>query len=101
MKRIKRNDEVIVLTGSSKLKGKTGTVKKVDGDRVIVSGVNMVTKHVKADPNNNEAGGRIKKEASIHISNVMLLEDGKGVKTGFRIEEGKKVRFSKKTKATI
>ncbi len=101
MKRIKKNDEVIVLTGGAKIKGKTGTVSKVDGDRVIVSGVNMVTKHIKADPNNNISGGRVKKEASIHISNLMLVEDGKGVKTGFRFEDGKKVRFSKKTNTSI
>lgn len=99
MKRIKKGDEVVIIAGKDK--GGIGTVEKVDGDRVVVTGQNMVTKNIKPNPISGETGGRIQKEALIHVSNVMLVEDGKGVKTGFRLEDGKKVRFSKKSDKAI
>ncbi len=104
MNRIKKDDQVVVIAGKSK--GATGQVQKVLGDRVIVSGVNMIKKHVKANPMTGEAGGIVEKEAAIHISNVMLVDaDGARVKVGFKTEEkdGKavKVRFNKKTNAEI
>ncbi len=99
MNRIKKDDEVIVITGKSK--GLVGKVTKTLGDRVIVEGANMVTKHVKPNPASGETGGRIQQEASIHISNVMLAENGKAVKVGFRLEDGKKIRFSKKSNSKI
>lgn len=99
MKRIKKGDEVVIIAGKDK--GNVGTVEQVDGERVIVTGQNLKTKHIKPNPMTGETGGRIQKEASIHVSNVMLAEDGKGVKTGFRVEDGKKVRFSKKSDKAI
>lgn len=100
MNRIRKGDEVVIIAGKDK--GNTGTVEKVDGDSVIVAGQNMVTKHVKPNPMSGETGGRIQKEAPIHVSNVMLVEDGEPVKVGFRVEEdGKKVRYSKKTDKAI
>lgn len=99
MKRIKKGDEVVIIAGKDK--GSVGTVEQVDGERVIVTGQNLKTKHIKPNPMTGETGGRIQKEASIHVSNVMLAEDGKGVKTGFRVEDGKKVRFSKKSDKAI
>ncbi len=99
MKRIKKGDEVVIIAGKDK--GSIGTVEKVDGERVIVTGQNLKTKHIKPNPMTGETGGRIQKEASIHVSNVMLVEDGKGVRTGFRVEDGKKVRFSKKSDKAI
>ncbi len=99
MKRIKKGDEVVIIAGKNK--GGTGTVSKVDGDRVIVTGQNMVTKHVKANPMTGETGGMIQKEAPIHVSNVQLVEGGKPVKVGFRIEDGKKVRYSKASDKAI
>ncbi len=99
MKRIKQGDEVVIIAGKDK--GSVGNVKKVDGDRVVVTGQNMVTKHIKPNPMAGETGGRIQKEASIHVSNVQLVEDGKGVRVGFRFEDGKKVRYSKKSDKTI
>lgn len=103
MNRIKKGDTVIVIAGKSK--GQTGEVLKVNGDKVMVAGVNKVTKHIKPNPTTGDPGGRISKEAELHISNVMLSEDGKPVKVGFRIEEkdGKstKVRFSKKSNSVI
>ncbi|MEL6347089.1 MAG: 50S ribosomal protein L24 [Myxococcota bacterium] len=100
--KIKRDDVVIVMAG--KHKGKTGKVLQVvrDRDRVIVEKVNLVQRHIK--PRQGQAGGTIEKEASIHISNVALYnaEEGRPVKIGWRIlEDGRKVRFDKKTGAVI
>ncbi len=99
MNKIKKGDEVVIIAGKSK--GGTGVVEKVDGDRVIVTGQNMVTKHIKPNPMTGEEGGRIQKEASIHVSNVQLVEGGKPVKVGFRFEDGKKVRYSKASDKAI
>lgn len=99
MKKIKKGDEVVIIVGKDK--GSTGTVASVDGERVIVTGQNMVTKHVKPNPVTGDAGGRIQKEASIHVSNVQLVEDGKPVKVGFRMEDGNKVRYSKASDKAI
>ncbi len=98
MKRIKKGDEVVIIAGKDK--GGIGTVERVDGERVVVTGQNMVTKHVKPNPMTGDEGGMIKKEASIHVSNVQLVEDGKPVKVGFRVEDGTdnkkvRVRYSK------
>lgn len=99
MKRIKKGDEVVIITGKDK--GNVGTVEKVDGDRVVVTGQNLKTKHIKPNPMTGEVGGRVQKEASIHVSNVQLVEGGKPVKVGFRVEDGKKVRFSKASDKAI
>ena len=96
-RKIRRDDEVIVIAGKDK--GKAGKVKRVltDSDRVYVEGVNIIKKHQKANPQLNEPGGIIEKEASIHVSNVAIVnpESGKADRIGFRIEDGKKVRFFK------
>ena len=102
MSRIKRNDEVIVISGKDK--GKQGKVTKVLSDsRMIVSGINMVKKHQKPNPNTNTKGGIIDKEAPIHTSNVALLnpETNKADKVGFRFEDSKKIRFYKSTGKVI
>lgn len=102
MKRIQTGDTVVVIAGRSK--GQTGEVLRVVGDdRCVVNGVNIVKKHTKADPNNNVTGGIIEQEASIHISNVMLLnpETQKGDRIGFRDEDGKKVRYFKSNNALV
>ncbi len=96
--KIKSGDTVRVMSGKDR--GKTGTVIKVirDKDRVLVEGVNIVTKRVKPTAENPQ-GGLVEKEAPIHISNVMLVDPKKGVPTrvGYKIKDGKKVRYSKKT----
>ncbi len=74
MKRIKKGDEVVIIAGKDK--GSIGTVEKVDGEHVIVTGQNLKTKHIKPNPMTGETGGRIQKEALIHVSNVMLVEIG-------------------------
>jgi large subunit ribosomal protein L24 len=72
MNKLKRDDEVIVITGKDK--GKRGSVTRIlTNDRVIVAGINMVKRHTKANPNAGQAGGIIEKEASIHVSNVALF----------------------------
>ena len=95
--KIRRDDEVVVLAGKDK--GKTGKVKKVltSEDRVIVEGVNIIKKHQKPNPQLGEAGGIIEKEASIHVSNVAIVNPatGKADRVGFRFEDEKKVRFFK------
>ena len=95
--KIKKGDNVVVLTGKDK--GRRGTVLKVlpEEGRLVVQGVNMVQRHTKptqADPQ----GGIKNKEASIHVSNVAIV-DGKGnpTRVGFRIDGDKKVRFAKTT----
>jgi len=101
--KIKRDDEVVVLAGKDK--GKQGKVLKVltDKDRVIVEGVNVVKKHQKPNPALGESGGIVETEAPIHVSNVAILnpETGKADRVGFRVEDGKKVRFFKSNNAII
>ena len=95
---IKKGDTVYVNAGNDK--GQTGKVLSVDKakDRVIVEGVNMVSKHTK--PNSKQPqGGIIKQEAPIHISNLNLIDpqSGKPTRVGYRMEGDKKVRYAKKS----
>ena len=98
MMRVKKGDTVVVIAGKDK--GKKGTVTKVftKANRVLVEGVNVITKHQKPSAINPQ-GGIVNKEASIHISNVMPLdpETGKGTRVRFEMNEGKKVRVSVKS----
>jgi large subunit ribosomal protein L24 len=94
--KIKRNDKVEVIAGKDK--GKQGRVLRViaDKNRVLVEGVMMVKKHVKPNPQRNIKGGIAEQEATIHLSNVMLVDsDGKKTRVGTRVEGDKKVRYSK------
>ena len=94
---IKKGDTVYVNAGNDK--GKTGKVLEVlrDKDRVIVEGVNMVSKHTKPNPKAPQ-GGIIKQEAGIHISNVQLVDaNGKATKVAHKEVDGKKVRIAKTT----
>jgi large subunit ribosomal protein L24 len=95
--KIKKNDMVRVITGNDK--GKEGRVLEVmpTENRVIVEGINMMTKHTKPDANNPN-GGIVKKEASINISNLMLVVGGQATRVGRKADEnGKLVRFAKKS----
>ena len=96
MKKIIKNDQVIVITGKDK--GRVGKVLRTLGERVVVEGLNLVKRHVRPNPNKGIEGGVITKEASAHISNVALVnpQTNKADKVGIRIlEDGKKVRFFK------
>lgn len=93
MNRIRKGDQVVVITGKDK--GKQGEITRVAGDRVIVANVNVVKRHTKANPQAGQAGGIVEREAPIHISNVMLFNPatGKGDRVGFKVlEDGRKVR---------
>jgi large subunit ribosomal protein L24 len=100
--KIKRNDVVAVIAGKDK--GKQGRVLRViaDKDRLLVEGVMMIKKHVKPNPQKNIQGGIAEQEATIHVSNVMLVDgDGNKTRIGSRMEGDKKVRFSKASGNTI
>jgi len=93
MNRIRKGDQVLVITGKNK--GQRGDVLRVDGDRVFVSNVNLVKRHTKPNPQANQAGGIVEREASIHISNVQLFNPAtnKGERVGTKtLEDGRKVR---------
>jgi len=98
--KIKKGDTVRVIAGKDN--GKEGKVVSVDrkNNRVLVEGINMITKHAKPSVA-NQNGGIIQKEAPIHISNVMYVHEGKPTRIGFRIENDKKVRFAKTTGKVI
>jgi large subunit ribosomal protein L24 len=98
MKKIKKGDNVMVLTGKDR--GKTGQVVRVfdEDDRVIVENINMAKKHQRGNPNAGVPGGIIDKEMPIHISNVALVNSatGKADRVGVKqLEDGRKVRYFK------
>ena len=103
MKKIKKGDDVIVLTGRDK--GKRGVVvKTLPNERVVVEGIQIVKRHTKPNPQAGIPGGIVEKEASIHISNVALYNsvtkkaDRVGIKT---LEDEKKVRFFKSNNEVV
>ena len=100
MLKIKKGDTVKVIAGKDK--DKEGKVLSVDqkNARVVVEGVNMVTKHTKPSAQ-NQNGGIIQKEAPIHASNVMYSAKGEAVRVGFAVKDGKKVRINKKNGEVI
>ncbi len=98
--KIKIGDTVRVITGKDKDKEGKVLAVNVSKKTVIVEGVNMVTKHQKPSAANQQ-GGIVNREAPIDISNVMYLHKGTPTRVGFRVEDGKKVRFAKKTGETI
>ena len=96
MNKIRKGDEVVILTGKDR--GKRGVVLKAanDRDRVIVENVNMAKRHTKGNPGAGTAGGIIEKEMPIHISNVAIWNpiSSKGDRIGFKdLEDGRKVRI--------
>ncbi|MDO9260590.1 MAG: 50S ribosomal protein L24 [Flavobacteriaceae bacterium] len=98
--KIKTGDKVRVMAGDHR--GEEGKIVKViiESNKAIVEGVNMISKHTKPSAKSPQ-GGIVKKEAPLHISNLMLVEDGKTTRVGYRNEDGKKVRFSKKSDKAI
>ena len=100
MLKIKKGDTVKVITGKDK--DKEGKVLSVDKKKakVLVEGINMVTKHAKPSAA-NQNGGIIQKEAPIDISKVMYLHKGKATRVGFKMDGDKKVRFAKTTGEVI
>ncbi len=98
---VKKGDTVKVITGESK--GQEGKVLKVllEDNKALVEGVNMVSKHTKPNAQNTQ-GGIVKKEAPVHLSNLMVIDsDGNPTRIGRRLEDGKLVRYSKKSGEVI
>jgi len=100
--KVKKGDEVIVIAG--KEKGKKGKIVKVitEDSRVVVGGINMVKRNTK--PSRTGAGGIVEKEASLHVSNVALVDpkSGKGTRVGFKnLADGRKVRVAKRSGEVI
>lgn len=99
--KLKKNDNVVVIAGKDK--GRTGRILRIDREknRALIEGINMVKKAQK-QRSQTETGGIIEREASIDLSNVMLLgKDGKPARLGFRVEGSEKVRFNRRTGETI
>ncbi|MEO6968625.1 MAG: 50S ribosomal protein L24 [Rhodanobacteraceae bacterium] len=93
MNRIRKGDQVLVTTGKNK--GQRGEVTRIAGDRVFVQNINLVKRHTKPNPQINQPGGIVEREASIHLSNVMLFNSatGKGERVGRKtLGDGRKVR---------
>ncbi|HCK81241.1 MAG TPA: 50S ribosomal protein L24 [Candidatus Competibacteraceae bacterium] len=103
MRRIRRDDEVIVIAGKDK--GRRGkVVRVVDDERVVVAGINMIKRHTKPNPARNVAGGIVEREAAIHVSNTMLFNPvtQKGDRIGFKVlEDGRKVRYFKSNNEVV
>ena len=98
MLKIKKGDTVKVIAGKDK--GREGKVTSVKDGKVIIEGINQVTKHTK--PNQaNPQGGIVQKSAPLDISNVMYLHKGKATRVGFKMDGDKKVRFAKTTGEVI
>jgi large subunit ribosomal protein L24 len=102
MNRIRKGDQVVVISGKDK--GKRGDVVRVAGDKVVVSNINVVKRHTKPNPQAGQPGGVIEREAPIHISNVMLFNPatGKGERIGFKVlEDGRKLRVFRSSGESI
>ena len=102
MNRIKKGDQVVVIAGKDK--GKRGDVVRVAGDKLVVSNINIIKRHTKPNPQANQPGGVIEREAPIHISNVMLFNPatGKGERIGFKVlEDGRKLRVFRSSGESI
>ena len=102
MNRIRKGDQVVVISGKDK--GKRGDVVRVAGDKVVVSNINVIKRHTKPNPQAGQAGGVIEREAPIHISNVMLFNPatGKGERVGFKVlEDGRKLRVFRSSGESI
>ena len=97
MNRIRKGDQVIVITG--KYKGQKGEVMRIAADRVFVQNINLVKRHTKPNPQINQPGGIIEREAPIHQSNVALIGGaGKAERVGFKtLENGRKVRVLRRS----
>lgn len=96
MMKLKKGDRVIAIAGKDK--GKEGIVLSISGDKLVVEGINVAKKHVKANPNAGEQGGIVSKTMPIHRSNVMVYDSisKKGTRVGIRIlKDGQRARFAK------
>ena len=103
MRKLRKGDEVVVITGRDK--GRRGTIIRVlAGDKVLVENVNMVKRHTRPNPARNTQGGIVEKEAPLHVSNVLLWNPvaKKGDRVGIRtLTDGRRVRYFKSTDEVV
>lgn len=103
MRKLRRDDEVVVIAGRDK--GKRGKITRVlDNDKLIISGVNMVKRHTKPNPQAGVAGGIVEKESPIHVSNVAIFNSAtnKADRVGIKVlEDGTKARIFKSNQELI
>ncbi|MFA5684499.1 MAG: 50S ribosomal protein L24 [Lysobacteraceae bacterium] len=102
MNRIRKGDQVIVIAGKNK--GQRGEIIRVVGDKVVVTNVNLVKRHTKPNPQADQPGGIIEREAPIHVSNVMVFNPaaGKGDRVGIKVlEDGRKLRVFRSSGESI
>lgn len=104
MRKLKKGDKVVVMTGKDK--GKQGVIAKVvaSGERVVVENVNLAKRHTKPNPQRGITGGIVEKAMPLHVSNVAILNPitGKSDRVGIKtLEDGQRVRFFKSTKEVI
>ena len=104
MNKIKKGDEVIVIAGKDK--GKRGAILSItdEGERLVIEGINLAKKHVKANPNTGERGGIVSKPMPIHRSNVMVYDAAKqkGSRIGIRaLTDGQRVRYFKSSDQAV
>ncbi len=102
MNRIRKGDQVVIIAGKSK--GQKGEVVRVAGDKVVVSNVNLIKRHTKPNPQANQPGGIVEREAPIHISNVMLFNvaTNKGDRVSVKVlEDGRKLRVFRSSNEAV
>ena len=102
MNRIRKGDQVVVITGKSK--GQRGDVIRVAGDHVFVSNVNLIKRHTKPNPQANQPGGIVEREAAVHISNVQVFnpKTGKGERVGVKtLEDGRRIRVFRSSNEAV
>ena len=102
MNRIRKGDQVIIIAGADK--GKKGEVVRVAGDKVIVQNVNIIKRHTKPNPQANQPGGIVEREAAVHISNVQVFnpKTGKGERVGVKtLEDGRRIRVFRSSNEAV
>ncbi len=102
MNRIRKGDQVVVIAGKNK--GQKGEVVRVAGDKIVVSNINLIKRHTKPNPQANQPGGIVEREAPIHISNVMLFNSAtnKGDRVSVKVlEDGRKLRVFRSSNEAV
>jgi len=102
MNKLKQNDEVIVITGKDK--GKRGTISKLlPYNRVLVTGINLVKRHTRPNPNLGQPGGIVEKEAAIHVSNIAIFnpQTNKADRVGIKVQDGVRKRVFKSNDTNV
>ena len=102
MSHIRKGDQVVVITGKNK--GQKGEVVRVSDDKVVVTNVNIIKRHTKPNPQANQPGGIIEREAAIHISNVQVFnpKSGKGERVGVKtLEDGRRIRVFRSSNEAV